>query len=106
MERNRFVFFYSFEDFAQARNAVLRSTSHNFPSASHVLIADADWRPQQETLNLSDLDFDHGTFQFRIWDHSGHTTRLAGWLLRNDPGLKFKYRSALTELEWIYLSFA
>lgn len=71
---------------------MLRSTRHHFPDASHLLIADADWRPDLATINMSDLDFHHNTFQFLIWDHSGHTSRLAGWLLRNDGRLRFKYR--------------
>lgn len=88
----RFVFLYTFEDFAQARNAVLRSTSHHFPGASHVLIADADWRPDLVTFDMSQVDFDHASFMFMVWDHSGHTTRLGGWLLRNNENLRFKYR--------------
>lgn len=86
------MFLYTFEDFSQARNAVLRSTSHHFSNASHVLFIDADWRPDLTTVDISELDFDHRSFQFLIWDSSGHTTRLAGWLLRNDERLRFKYR--------------
>lgn len=89
---DRFVFIYRFQDFAQARNEVLRSTAHHFPDASHILIADADWRPDLATVNMSELDFEHNSFQFLIWDHSGHTSRLAAWLLRNDERLSFKYR--------------
>eukprot|EP00903_Cladosiphon_okamuranus_P016556 g15273.t1 len=88
----RFVFFFSFQDFAQARNAVLRSTAHNFPDCSHVIIADADWRPELETIDKSELDFGHVSFPFLVWDHSGHTSRLVGWLLRFDEDLRFKYR--------------
>lgn len=91
-QSNRFVFFYKFEDFGQARNAVLRSTTHHFPDASHILFADADWRPDLATVDLSEVDLIHASFQFLLWDHSGHTTRLAGWLLRNDSRLRFKYR--------------
>ena len=88
----RFVFRYTFEDFSQARNTVMRSTWQNFPQASHILIADADWRPTLATVDLSELDFHHRSFHFLIWDHTGHTTRLAGWLLRSDERLRFKYR--------------
>eukprot|EP00752_Nemacystus_decipiens_P003054 g2831.t1 len=88
----RFVFFFTFHDFAQARNAVIRSTAHNFPGCSHVIIADADWRPELETVDKSDLDFVHGSFPFLVWDHSGHTSRVMGWLLRFDKDLRFKYR--------------
>ena len=88
----RFVFLYTFENFSQARNTVLSETWQNFPQASHILIADADWRPTLDTVDLSELDFHHRSFHFLIWDHTGHTTRLAGWLLRNDKRLRFKYR--------------
>lgn len=81
-----------FEDFAQARNEVLRSTTHHFPDASHVLFADADWRLDLATVDLSEVDHIHASFQFLVWDHSGDTTRYMGWLLRNDRRLRFKYR--------------
>lgn len=88
----RFVFYFTFVDFAQARNAVLRSTAHNFPDTSHIIVADADWRPDLATVDKSELDFVHGSFPFLVWDHSGHTSRLMGWLHRFDKNLRFKYR--------------
>ncbi|CAN0301414.1 unnamed protein product [Ectocarpus sp. 12 AP-2014] len=88
----RFVFTFTFVDFAQARNAVLRSTAHNFPDTTHIIVADADWRPDLATVDKSELDFVHGSFPFLVWDHSGHTSRLMGWLHRFDKNLRFKYR--------------
>ncbi|CAM9588914.1 unnamed protein product, partial [Scytosiphon promiscuus] len=88
----RFVFFYTFQGFAQARNAVLRSTMQNFPDATHVIVADADWRPNLATIDKSELDFVNGSFPFLVHDHTGHTARVLGWLLRFDEGLRFKYR--------------
>ncbi|CAM9404102.1 unnamed protein product, partial [Pylaiella littoralis] len=93
-DKARFIFFFTFQDFSQARNAVLRSTAHNFPDVSHVIFADADWRPNLATVDKSDLDFAHGSFPFVVSDHSGHTSRLVEWLVRFDKHLRFKYRYA------------
>lgn len=65
-----------------------------FPDVSHVLVADADWRPDLSTILKNELDFVHGSFPFLVWDHSGHTSRVMGWLLRFDKDLRFKYRWA------------
>ncbi|CAM9370785.1 unnamed protein product [Discosporangium mesarthrocarpum] len=91
-DKPRHIFYYTFVGFSQARNVVLRATGEMFPDASHILIADADWRPDLETVNISDLDRVHRSFQFLIWDRSGHTTRRASWLVRHEEGLHFKYR--------------
>ncbi|CAM9713169.1 unnamed protein product [Choristocarpus tenellus] len=90
--KSRFIFLYNFEGFGQARNEVLRATRNTFPHATHLLVADADWRPNLDTVDLSQLDLVHRSFQFLIWDRSGHTTRTSSWLMRNEEGLGFKYR--------------
>lgn len=86
------MFLFTFEDFSQARNAVLDSSSEQFPDASHVLFIDADWRPDLETIDMGEIDLHHASFRFVLFDDNGQTTRLAGWLLRRNKNLRFKYR--------------
>ena len=71
---------------------MIRATGNMFPHVSHILVGDADWTPNLATLDKSELDFAHGSFRFLVWDHSGHTSRVMGWLLRFDKDLRFKYR--------------
>lgn len=82
---------HKFEGFGKARTTSLIAAWEHFPHASHVLIADPDWRPDPATLLKDSLVFDVDVFRFVILDRNGHTYRNADWLLRNKPGLKMKY---------------
>jgi tetratricopeptide (TPR) repeat protein len=88
----RIVFKYTFDGFSAGRNELLREAWRSYSNATHVLMADPDWRPDLQTIRKNDLDLDHQTFEFMIWDRSGHTTRQVAWLQRHIPNLAFKYR--------------
>jgi len=55
------------------------------------MVADPDWKPNMALINKSDLNFDFDTYQFKIWDRSGITTRNTNWLMRHQEGLYFDY---------------
>jgi hypothetical protein len=38
------------------------------------------------------VDFNHISFQFKIYDRNAHTTRMSEWLVLHQPGLSFAYR--------------
>ena len=80
-----------FEGFGAARTASLSAAWKYYPQATHVLIADPDWRPQVDSLHLSDLVYNTAVFRFEVEDRNGHTTRNVDWLLRNRPGLRMRY---------------
>eukprot|EP01035_Chromulina_nebulosa_P025391 gene25391-33141_t len=63
---------YEFEGFGQARTSSLAAAWEHFPQASHVVIADPDWRPDITTMKKSDLDLTADVF-------------------RHKPGLKMRY---------------
>jgi hypothetical protein len=85
------VISYEFTGFGPARTASLQAVWKHFPEASHVLIADPDWRPEVSTLDLSQLDPVHDVFRFLVYDRNGRTTRRMDWLLRNREGLRMRY---------------
>lgn len=81
---------YLFDGFGPARTASLQNAWKHFPHATHVWIADPDWKPDTSTININDLD-DTSVFRFLIYDRNGETTRRCDWLLRHREGLAMKY---------------
>ena len=82
---------YEFDGFGTARTASLDAAWKHFPQATHVLIADPDWRPDTSTMNKVELDLQHDVFRFMVYDRNGETTRRMDWLLRHREGLRMRY---------------
>ena len=82
---------YTFEGFGPARTLSLKAAYKYFPDATHVFIADPDWRPDISTMKKDELDLDYDAFRFLIYDRNGDTTRRCDWLLRQREGLAMKY---------------
>jgi hypothetical protein len=82
---------YEFDGFGTARTASLDAAWKHFPQATHVLIADPDWRPDVSTMNKDELDLQHDVFRFMVYDRNGETTRRMDWLLRHREGLRMRY---------------
>lgn len=89
--RNFVIQYYDFEGFGQARTRSLQLAWSNYPNASHVLIADPDWKPDISTMNKIDLDSSHDVFRFTVYDRNGISRRRMDWLLRNREGLAMRY---------------
>ncbi|GMI50413.1 hypothetical protein TeGR_g12814, partial [Tetraparma gracilis] len=85
------MFDYTFEGFGPARTLVFEETWKKFPHITHLLVGDPDWKPNLSLINKSDLDEEHHTYQFKIWDRNGVTTRNCNWLMRNREGLHYDY---------------
>ena len=66
---------FCFEGFGQARTEALQLAWEHFPAASHVLIADPDWRPDVATISKDDLHQSAETYEFTIFDRNGYTER-------------------------------
>lgn len=62
---------YKFSGFGQARTLSLSKTWEHFPNATHVLIADPDWKPDVSTIDLNDLDNSADVFRFTVFDRNG-----------------------------------
>ena len=62
-----------------------------FPHITHVFSIDPDWVPNAQTLRKADLEMNVNSYQFKVWDRSGMSTRKVNWLARHVPGLKFEY---------------
>lgn len=82
---------YKFEGFGPARTLSLQNAWKYYPQATHVWIADPDWRPELDTMDKRDLDLIHDAFRFLIYDRNGLTTRRCDWLLRHRKGLAMRY---------------
>ncbi len=81
-----------FLGFGQARTLSLQKAWQHFPQASHVMIADPDWRPTASTINFSELAANNvDVYRFTIYDRNGYTTRQIDWLLRHRQGLGMRY---------------
>lgn len=90
-DRPFFIQEYFFEGFGQARTLSLSKAFEHFPQASHVLIADPDWKPDTTTINKHDLDDSADVFRFVVFDRNGFTRRRMDWLLRMRSGLAMRY---------------
>lgn len=82
---------YNFTGFGEARTLSLHEAWEHFPQASHVLIADPDWSPNVDTMDIYDLDDSADVFRFTAFDRNGITKRRMDWLLRHREGLAMKY---------------
>lgn len=81
---------YTFEGFGVARTLSLQYAWSFYPHATHVLIADPDWRPEVSTLNKNELD-DTSIYRFLVYDRNGELSRHMDWLLLHRNNLKMKY---------------
>ncbi|GMH82552.1 hypothetical protein TL16_g09297 [Triparma laevis f. inornata] len=88
---SRFIYMYKFDGFGNSRTEVFKNTWSQFPNITHVMVADPDWQPNLDLINKNDLSHDIDSYQFKIWDRSGLTTRNTNWLMRHTPGLYFNY---------------
>lgn len=82
---------YTFTGFGAARTLSLQTAYDNFANASHVLIADPDWRPDLQTIRKDELDLSADVFRFTVFDRNGMTKRSMDWLLRHRAGLAMRY---------------
>jgi hypothetical protein len=89
--RNFVIIPYLFEGFGQARTLSLQHAWSHYSNASHVLIADPDWKPEVSTIRLSELDQSAQVFRFTVFDRSGITRRRIDWLLLHRQGLAMRY---------------
>jgi hypothetical protein len=90
-KKNFIIKSYKFEGFGAARTLSLKTAWDHYSNASHVLIADPDWKPEIDTLNLGELDHSVDVFRFTAYDRNGITRRRMDWLLRNKQGLAMRY---------------
>lgn len=90
-KRDYKVVYYEFNGFGPARTETLEAAWEYFPQATHVWIADPDWKPEIDTIDLSQLNLYVDAFRFKIYDRNGFSTRRCDWLLRHRKGLKMKY---------------
>eukprot|EP01041_Mallomonas_annulata_P011112 gene11112-23222_t len=90
--RNKFKIFYNeFSGFGPTRTLSLERAWESFPQASHILIADPDWKPDISTIKKNELESDADAYRFLIYDRNGDTTRRCDWLLKHRKGLKMRY---------------
>ena len=82
---------HTFDGFGPSRTRSLQNAFKYFPQATHVWIADPDWKPDVSTMNKNDLDLTADAFRFKIFDRNGITTRRCDWLLRQREGLAMRY---------------
>ena len=91
-DTNRYkIYDHNFTDFGSARTTSLEQAWESYPHATHILISDPDWKPETDTINKNELDFNHDVFRFKIFDRNGATFRQMDWLLRHRKGLRMKY---------------
>jgi hypothetical protein len=82
---------YHFEGFGPARTLSLQNAWKYYPQATHVWIADPDWKPDLTSIDKRELDLVNDAFRFLIYDRNGLTTRRCDWLLRQREGLAMRY---------------
>ena len=82
---------YEFNGFGPARTESLEAAWKYYPMATHVWIADPDWKPEVDTIDASTLNVYADAFRFKIYDRNGFSTRRCDWLLTHREGLKMKY---------------
>lgn len=86
------IFRFNFTGFGPVRTLTLQESWKKFPQASHVWVADPDWKPEVLTIDKKrDLDFNHDVFQFTILDRNGFTVRRCDWILLHREGLSMRY---------------
>jgi hypothetical protein len=82
-----------FEGFGQARTRSMQEAYHHYPSATHVIVADPDWRPDMSTFRLDMFRAppEIEVFRFTVYDRNKMTNRQMDWILRNKPTNKMRY---------------
>jgi hypothetical protein len=86
------IVYHDFDGFGSSRTRSLQNAWKYFPQASHVWIADPDWKVDPNIpIQKSELDLIHDAFRFVIYDRNGQTTRRCDWLLRHREGLAMRY---------------
>ena len=55
------------------------------------MVVDPDWKPNMSLIKKEDLAGPHDSYQFKIWDRSGITTRNCNWLMAHKEGHYFDY---------------
>lgn len=70
---------YTFIGFGDSRTLSLSIAQDRFPQASHVMIADPDWRPDLNTIDKRQLDLSAQVFRFVVFDRNGVTRRRMDW---------------------------
>jgi hypothetical protein len=105
------IIYSDFEGFGSSRTLSLTEAWNHFPHVSHVLIADPDWVPDIETMNINDLHDNAEVFRFTVFDRNGSTKRRMDWLLRHKQGLAMRYNlhevldigsySSVQYLDWV-----
>ena len=86
------IVYHDFDGFGPSRTRSLEFAWTFFPQASHVWIADPDWKLDSAVpIRKNELDLVHDAFRFLIYDRNGHTTRRCDWLLRHREGLAMRY---------------
>lgn len=90
-KRHYHVEIYDFDGFGPARTASLKMAWKHFSNATHVWIADPDWKADEKTIVMSELSMDVDAFRFLIYDRNGFTTRRCDWLIRNRPTNAMRY---------------
>ena len=67
---------HDFDGFGPSRTRSLEHAWKFFPQATHVWIADPDWKVDANIpIDKSELDLVHDAFRFVIYDRNGQTTR-------------------------------
>jgi hypothetical protein len=85
------VISHEFVGFGQARTASLEAVWRHYPHATHVLLADPDWRPDVSTMQKVNLVEPFDVYRFTAIDRNGSSRRQIDWILRNRPGLRMRY---------------
>jgi hypothetical protein len=81
-----------FEGFGQARTKSMQEAWKNFPQASHIIVADPDWRPDMSTFRLDMLDLPGvDVFRFTAYDRNKITNRQMDWIMRHKPTNRMRY---------------
>jgi hypothetical protein len=101
---------YEFDGFGPARTASLKKAWEKYSNATHVWIADPDWKPDMSTINKSDLTLDADAFRFLVYDRNGNTARRGIWLLLHRQGITMQYNlheivnaniASIKNTEWV-----
>ncbi|CAN0111363.1 unnamed protein product, partial [Ectocarpus fasciculatus] len=90
-KRNYHIEMYEFDGFGPARTASLQTVWKHYSNATHVWIADPDWKADMKSIKKEELSMDADAFRFLIYDRNGFTTRRCDWLLRNRANLAMRY---------------
>lgn len=64
----------------------------NFPEATHGIIADADFKPMEGTLDKWQLDVRCSKHMYTIWTGDHSNARKMDWIYRNIPGARVERR--------------